>query len=248
MGTGQAALQRLQNLETAALEQMDRALLEVENGFVLCWTKWTTSIGQVVDTRVLGKLDKWYGSRRAWPNWSFVMKAYYRAVNQQLSRDVTSAEISTNVVSNVQLRGVQLYFVLVMVCTRRDLDRIVNSSRGCRTKAWRLLFQAYSPKNDARMVVLMMVVLAVSLDTDDVVTEVGDAMDVSAIVKRSPKGASKSAGRRVRVLVLRERMIADIRTPQDAEEPRNGTVEGFEDRRQQRKEQERFQVQMPQVQ
>ena len=63
-------LQRLQDLETVAVKQLDRALLEVQTGIVLCWTKWTTSIGQVVDTRVLGKVHKWYGSEEAWPNWA----------------------------------------------------------------------------------------------------------------------------------------------------------------------------------
>ena len=65
-----------------------------------------SSIGQVVDTRVLGKLDTWSGSGKAWPNWSFVTKAHGGAVDQQLARDITSAEISTDVVSNVQLGGV----------------------------------------------------------------------------------------------------------------------------------------------
>ena len=160
--------------------------------FVPCWT---TSIGQVVDTRVLGKLDKWNGSGEAWPNWRFVMKAYDWAVNRQLSQNVTSAEFSMNLVSNVQLRAVQLCFVLVMLCTGRDVDRIANSPRGWSTKAWRLLFQAFSPKNDARLVVLMVVVLAVPLATNDVMAEVGDAMYVNASVKRSLNDASKCSGR-----------------------------------------------------
>ena len=66
-----------------------------------------TSIEQVVDTRVLGKVDKWTGSREAWPNWSFVIKAYDGAV-KQLPGDVSSAMNSTDVVSKVQLGGVQL--------------------------------------------------------------------------------------------------------------------------------------------
>ena len=39
--TGQRAhvLQRLQNLETVGLKQLDRALLAFQNGIVLCWTK-----------------------------------------------------------------------------------------------------------------------------------------------------------------------------------------------------------------
>ena len=108
-------LQRLQILETA-LEQLDRALSKVQRGIALCWTTVTTTIGQVVDTRVLGEADKGIGSGNAWPKWSFVMKAYDVAVDQQLS----GVEISTDVVSNVQLGGVQLYVALIMLHTGRD--------------------------------------------------------------------------------------------------------------------------------
>ena len=150
------------------MEQMDCELLKVQNGIALCWTRQMTSIRQVVDTRVLGKLGKWNGSRKAWLNWSVVMKGYDGVINQQLydgvinqqlSGDVTSAEIITDVVSKVQLGSVQLYFVLIMVGTGRDVDRIASALRGWSTKAWRLLFQA------------SMVVLAVFLDTNDVVAE-----------------------------------------------------------------------------
>ena len=41
----------------------------------------------------------------------------------------------------------------------------------------------------------MLVVLAVVLDTNDVVAEAGDAMDVNVILKRSSKGASENSGR-----------------------------------------------------
>ena len=167
MGTGRSAqvLQRWQLLETA-LEQLDRALSKVQKGIALSWTTVTTTIGQMLDTLVLGKVDKWKSSGKAWPKWSFVMKAYNTAIDQQLS----GAKISSDVVSNVQLGGVQLYVVLIMLRTGRDWNRIANALRGWSTEAWRFLFQTYSPKSDARLVVLMMV-LAVLLDTNDVMAE-----------------------------------------------------------------------------
>ena len=61
-GSNSASVPTLARFETASLEQLDRALLEVHKGTVLCWTRWMTSIGQVVDTHVLGKVDVWYGS------------------------------------------------------------------------------------------------------------------------------------------------------------------------------------------
>ena len=60
-----------------------------------------------VDTRVLVRTDKWYDSEKAWPIWSFVTRAYAGAIDRDLSKDTTNAEISTDV-SNVQLGGVQL--------------------------------------------------------------------------------------------------------------------------------------------
>ena len=95
--------------KTVAVEQLDRALLEVQNGVVFRWRKWTTSICQVMYTRVLGKVHTWFGSEKAWPNWS-LMKAHDGAADQQLSDDV---RISVDVVSNGQLGGVQLCVVLV---------------------------------------------------------------------------------------------------------------------------------------
>ena len=106
------------------------------------WTTVTTTIGWMVDTRVLGKVDKWISSGKAWLKCSFVTKAYDVAVDQQLS----GAEISSDVVSNVQLGGVQLYVVLIMLRTGRDWNRIANVLRGWSTEAWRFLFQTYSPK------------------------------------------------------------------------------------------------------
>ena len=68
MGIGRSAqvLQRLQILETA-LEQLVRALSKVQKGIALCWTTVTTTIGQMADTRALGKVDKWNSSGKAWP-------------------------------------------------------------------------------------------------------------------------------------------------------------------------------------
>ena len=55
-----------------------------------------------------------------------------------------------------ETRSVQLYFVLIMLCTERALDCIANAPDGWGMEAWRMLFQAYSPKNNARLVVMML--------------------------------------------------------------------------------------------
>ena len=96
------------------------------------------------------------------------------AIDQELTTDMTNPESSTDALSNEAMtcqkkaRSVQLYLVLIMSCTGRSLDRIANAPRGWSMEAW-LLFQAFSPKNNARLVVMMIEVLAFPLDADNVV-------------------------------------------------------------------------------
>ena len=182
-------LQRLQVLEQAATEQLN-ARPNAERWLVEVQTRITQLVqalqqggrpgeaaGQVVDTRVLGRPGKWDGSEKAWSNWSFEMKACAGAIDQALSVDMTTAECSKDAVSTDMMTGeknarsVQLYFVLIMLCLGRALDRIANAPHGWGMEAWRMLFQAYSPKNNARFVVMMLEVLAFPLDTNDVVNQ-----------------------------------------------------------------------------
>ena len=97
-------------LEQAASEQLnarrgaDRALVEAQNRVAQLdqalqqGERSGTAAGQVVDTRVLGRLDKWDGSEKAWPVLSFVMKSYAGAIDQDLSVDMTTAECSTDAI------------------------------------------------------------------------------------------------------------------------------------------------------
>ena len=78
-----------------------------------------------------GKLRKWYDSEEAWLNWS-LMGAYDGAADQQVSEDV---RISTDVVSNGPVGGVQLYIVLIVLCTGRNRVRITSALRGWSTEA-----------------------------------------------------------------------------------------------------------------
>ena len=85
------------------------------------------------------------------------MKAYAGAIDQQLSEDMISAEISADVMSNdsvtsgKQLRSAQLYFVLIKLFAGRALDPVAKP-RMTVVWRWRVLLQAYSPKNNARLV------------------------------------------------------------------------------------------------
>ena len=76
---------------------------------------------------------------------------------------------------------------------------------------------------------LMLMVLASTLDTNDVD---GCQHDCEGVTQRCFREFWEEPGLRVRVLVPRERVIANIRMSQDAEGPQHETVVGFEDRRQ----------------
>ena len=179
-------LQWLQQLEQTATEQVvarrqaDQALAEAQ-GRIAQLTQTVQQGGRatgVVDTRVLGKPDNWDGIEKALPKWSFVAKAYAGDIDQKLADDMTIAELSTTSLDNevvtpeAQARSVQLYFILIMLCTGRALDRIANAPHGGGMEPWRLLFQVNSPKNTARLVVMMLEVLSFPLDTNDVVNSV----------------------------------------------------------------------------
>ena len=86
------------------------------------------------------------------------MKAHAGAIDQALWADMTTAELQYGCHEQrykKNARSVQLYFVLIMLCTGRALDRIANAPPGWGMEAWRMLFQAYSPKNHARLVEMM---------------------------------------------------------------------------------------------
>ena len=69
------------------------------------------------------------------------------------------------------------------------------ASRGWSARVWWEIFHAYSHKKDAKLEVLMMMVFVLTLNTNEVVAEAGDAMDANMTVKESLEGAAKSFGR-----------------------------------------------------
>ena len=103
------------------------------------------------------------------------MKAHAGAINQELSTDMTNAERSTDVLSkrsNDRSEEGQ-EFAVVLRLDHAMHGKSSASHRKCTARlgmeAWRLLFQAYSRKINARLVVMMLEVLASPLDTNDVV-------------------------------------------------------------------------------
>ena len=157
---------------------------------------------------------------------------------KQLSGDVSSAENGTDVVSNVQFEGVQSYFVPIMLCTGRDWNRMQMLTR-LEYKGVATSLSGVFPEERCKV-------------DDDGGTgsfvgheRCGGMGCLGEFTRKCFREFWKEQGLRDRVLVLRE--TEKIRMSQDAEGPRHVTVEGFEDGRQHRKEQEKAQVQTSQA-
>ena len=121
------SLQRLQKLETVAFEQLDGALLEIQNGIVLCRMMWMTLIDQVSPIRVLGDLNNWHSMS----NWDFVTRACDGTINRQLSED---ARITADVVSNIQLLVSDVSFFLSLLIISTTMTVIARPVGSLRTR------------------------------------------------------------------------------------------------------------------
>jgi len=173
----QAMVDRLVAVEAAlATETTARQAAEAQIATVMAATAASSNTGgRVVDTRVLGRPEKWDGSAKTWPDWSFVVKAYAGAIDSAMAADMTVVEsagiptLNTTMSPRTQQRSVQLYFILIMLCVGKALDRLANVPQGNGMEAWRMLYMAYAPKDYARLVVMMLEVLAYPLDANDII-------------------------------------------------------------------------------
>ena len=159
-------IQRLHQLEQATTEQLvarrqaAQALIGAQGGITqLSQTSQQEQVsGQVIDTRVFGKRDKWDGSEKAWPNWSFVDEdSYAGAIDQQLSDDMTKAEISTTVLENGSMPPeAQAWSCAVVLNPDHAVHwKSLGSHRQCAAHGWgmdlwRLLFSTRTPRRTTR--------------------------------------------------------------------------------------------------
>ena len=114
-------------------------------------------------------------------------------------------------------------------------DRVVYGQRRLGYEGVAISLSSVFPEERSRLVVLMMVVLVFTLDTNDVVAEARDEMDANMIVMDSKVLPRVLEGARTQSSCA-ERVMANIRMSQEAKEPRHGTAEGFGDGRQQSKQ------------
>ena len=235
MGAGRSAqvLQRLQILETVVVKQLDRTLSKVQKGIALCWTTVTTTIGQVVDTLILGEADK--------RDWQRKCMAQVELHDESARCGRRSATIRCR--DQFGCGKQRAAWRSAVVCR---LDHVVHGKR----------------LKSHRKCLVKLEYGSVAISLSDVFSEErrkvgcaddggtgsffghercggrswrrnGRRRDLFKIIQRCFREFWNKQGLKVRVLVLRE---ATVRMSQETDEPRHGTVE------KQRMEQERVQV------
>ena len=157
----QHLIERQQQLEAAlTLEQAARTALEAR---ATATPRGEESQQRTnIDTRLLGKPDRFDGSDSSWKDWEFVTRSYLMAAIGGIGQGLQTAESEPNMqVQNVHLnpeqRGAstQLYFALVMLTTGRALDKVQGAGAGEGFQAWRELHNYWQPRTATRFVGLL---------------------------------------------------------------------------------------------
>ena len=137
------ALGRLQLLESATPAGAAAAVL--------------STTPRVVDTKILGKPEKFDGKDEHWRMWSFVFKAYCGVVSKKLKDLMDEAVGSATPVPNTLIRddadkglSTQLYYMLALCTSDVALARVENAAEGDGLELWRGFCSYYEPKVASR--------------------------------------------------------------------------------------------------
>ena len=120
----EAAFLEERRLRTEAEQRLSTELAQQANGAVP-----TQPVNTMIDTRLLGKPEKFDGTDVHWRDWKFVTKSYLQAAMPGIGTLLTKAEATTDDISNEFLStamlqmSTQLYYVLVLLTKFRALDK-----------------------------------------------------------------------------------------------------------------------------
>ena len=95
-----------------------------------------TDPSRIIDTRVIGKPDMFYGEKEKWKDWSFQLRIYMMAVNQVYSEMFGRIDDADVPMQNRALSprsrslSMQLYYVLAMLCRAKAQDKINTVTEG----------------------------------------------------------------------------------------------------------------------
>ena len=124
-----------------------------------------------IDTRLIGKPDNFDG-QKGWKDWSVVMRSYMSALNPNASNYMRNAEQSTTPELNATLSheqtkfSTQLFYILVIMCKERALDKVVNAGRSEGLEAWKQLVVHHEPGTTTRHAGMLLELLSFSFEGD----------------------------------------------------------------------------------
>ena len=133
---------------------------------------------RLVDTRVIGKPDWFFGEREKWKGWSMVLKAYMMAVNPEYVGAFERLDKAAITLHNDSLStrssklSVQLYYVLVMLSRAKAQDEMYTCSgnnivgQGEVFSAWQRLLADYDQKIRTRRVEMLIQILTATFTGD----------------------------------------------------------------------------------
>ena len=126
----------------------------------------------LVDTRGLGKPEVFRGEAASFNDWNFVLRSYLGALDKRFQTLLARCESSELPLWNRGLSpeeqglSTQLYYILVMLCRDRALDKLRNSGENEGLEAYRQLYLEYNPRLKTRYVGLLLEILRYKFEGD----------------------------------------------------------------------------------
>ena len=101
------------------------------------------------------------------------MKSYMQIANENITPLLTLADTEAVVPDNsglgeekYQRASVDMYHLLLSLCRKQALDKVINAGNGNGVKAWRLLLDRWEPRLRSRQVGLLLSILKFSFVGD----------------------------------------------------------------------------------
>ena len=169
----------------------------------------------VVDTRVIGKPDQSDGDPVKYVDWSFKLRSYLGAVDQEYQQELTTTETSSTprlhatLGSEESALSTQMYYILVMTTAGAALDKCHNAGANEGFEAWKHFVMEGEPKLRTRYVGLMMNVLGYRF-RDDIPTKLAAfERTVHDYENQSTKTADDDIKIRVTMLGMEDMRVKD---------------------------------------
>ena len=124
-----------------------------------------------IDARQLGRPDKFDSSDAKFKDWSIVFRSYASLANSEIAVVMKSAELGEPV-SNAELSeerrqaSVELYHLLLNLCTGTAFNKVVNSGESEGGLAWKAIIERWDPKMRTRQAGILLSVLKWSFAGD----------------------------------------------------------------------------------